>query len=295
MKRQLPQHSTDQGNATATAKPTVACLGPKGSYSHQAAVECFGSSDREIVYCSSFPEVLALVTQKEADMGMLPIENSIEGGVNASHDCLINTDLVICGEYYLPVDNVLCAAPDHQSIQRIYSHPQPLGQCRQWLLAHYPHIEQVSVSSTSEGAQRAREDKNAAAISSPFAASLYGLKVLAHHISDAADNTTRFLVVGRTPAPYQPADNINYKTSMIFVVAHEVGALSHVLSIFAAKKLNLLKIVSRPAPHKKWEYLFFVDVAGHQQQPEITEALEQVGKKTLWLKILGSYPEHPHV
>ncbi|MFH1066901.1 MAG: prephenate dehydratase [bacterium] len=291
MKRQTPQRNA----APAARKPLlIAGLGPEGSYSHQAAVKCFGSHD-QFVGCTSFPEVLDLVAQKKAHVGMLPIENSIEGGVNAAHDCLIHTDLVICGEYYLPVDNVLCAAQNHQSIQRIYSHPQPLGQCRQWLLAHYPHVEQVSVSSTSEGAHRAQTDKNAAAISSPFAASLYGLKILARRISDAEDNTTRFLVMGREPFPFKSSDKKSYKTSLLFAVAHEVGALSHILSIFASKKINLLKIASRPAPHKKWEYLFFVDVAGHQQQPALTEALNQVRKKTLWLKILGSYPEHPHV
>jgi chorismate mutase / prephenate dehydratase len=266
---------------------TVACLGPEGSYSHQAAMERFGSQTRYL-FCRSIPEVFAAISREEADTGMAPVENSIEGGVNAALDCLVHTDLVIQGESHLKIHNLLCAAPKHSTIKKIYSHPQPLGQCRQWLLAHYPNVEQIEVSSTSEGARRAQKDKHAAAIVSPLSTQIYKLKILGKNISDAMDNTTRFLILGEYPAKRAA----QCKTSMIFAVAHEVGALSAILNIFASYGLNLQKIESRPAPHKAWEYLFFVDVTGHHQDSAFAKTLTQIRRKTLWLKILGSYPTY---
>ncbi|MFZ5806554.1 MAG: prephenate dehydratase [Verrucomicrobiota bacterium] len=266
---------------------TVACLGPEGSYSHQAAMERFGSQARYL-FCRSIPEVFAAISREEADTGMAPVENSIEGGVNAALDCLVHTDLVIQGEIHLRIHNLLCASPKHGTIKRIYSHPQPLGQCRQWLLAHYPNIEQIEVASTSEGARRVQKDEHAAAIVSPLSAQIYKLKILGKNISDAMDNTTRFLILGEYPAKR----SVQCKTSLIFAVAHEVGALSAILNIFASHGLNLQKIESRPAPHKAWEYLFFVDVAGHFQDSAFAKALTQIRRKTLWLKILGSYPTY---
>lgn len=268
---------------------SIAYMGPEGSYSHQAAFERFGHN-AHYVSNRSIPEVFAMVAREEAEACVVPVENSIEGGVNATNDCLVSTNLFIIGESFLKINNVLCVTSQSKTIQRIYSHPQPLGQCRQWLLAHYPNVEQIEVSSTSEGAKRAQNDPHAAAIVSPWAAKLYKLRIVAKNISDALNNTTRFLVLSDKPAPRVA----RCKTSLIFAVAHEVGALSAILSIFAAAKLNLQKIESRPAPHKAWEYLFFVDVAGHYQQPSFEKALNQIRKKTLWLKILGSYPEQSH-
>lgn len=264
----------------------ISYLGPEASYCHQAALERFGSSDL-YVPARSIPEIFTLVDSDEADACVVPIENSIEGGVNATHDALVSTDLTICGEIYLHVKHMLMASPDAKEIKKIYAHPQSLGQCRQWLLRHYPLADLIEVSSNSAGAQRCLQDSTAAAIASSFAARHYNLTVVHQNIQDVARNLTRFLILSRTCLNKSKND----KTSLLFTVSHEVGALSHVLEYFSQNKLNLEKIESRPAAQKEWEYLFFVDVKGHSQQTNLKRALAQIRRKTLWLKILGSYPQ----
>jgi chorismate mutase/prephenate dehydratase len=269
---------------------SVGYLGPEGSYSHQAALERFGSSD-QFVPCRTIPEVFALLSCNEADACVVPVANSIEGGVSATLDMLMNTDLVICGEIYLRIRHVLAAVAAGAEIGRIYSHPQALGQCRQWLLRHCPNAEQIESSSTSQAAQLALKDPHGAAIASAFAAKLYGLKVLHTNIQDMARNQTRFLILSK----HLPAPSGSDKTSLLFSVPHEVGALNAVLKLFSDHRLNLFKIESRPAAHKEWEYLFFTDVKGHCQQAKFRKALSQIQKKTLWMKVLGSYPQaQPH-
>ncbi len=267
----------------------VAYLGPEASYCHQAALERFGSSD-QYQASPAIQEIFSMVSQGGADAGVVPIENSIEGGVNAALDTLVTTDLVICGEIFLRIRHSLLAAGANSAIKRIYSHPQALGQCRNWLMRHHPKAELIEVSSTSNGAMRAQSEKNSAAIASPFAGRFYSLKTLQQNIQDNPLNVTRFLIMGR----HQPAATTHDKTSLIFSISHEVGALGKVLRLFSEHRLNLEKIESRPANHKTWEYLFFVDVKGHCQQANLKRALAQIRKKTLWLKILGSYPQANH-
>jgi len=264
----------------------IACLGPVGTYSHQAAITRFGNGD-QYVTCRSIPEIFTIVSRGDADAGVVPIENSTEGGISASYDSLMHTDLTICGESYLKIQHAFAVGPQTKKILRICSHYQPLGQCRQWLATHHPHIPTEEASSTTEGASRASREKGTAAIVSPFAAEIYGLKILASNISDAQRNATRFLILSRE----QTAPSKNDKTSLIFAVPHRVGALGEVLQIFAKSKINLCKIESRPAPHQSWEYIFFVDIKGHVATPVVAAAFEKARKKTAWLKILGSYPE----
>ncbi|NJK93121.1 MAG: prephenate dehydratase [Blastochloris sp.] len=264
----------------------IAYLGPEASYCHQAALERFGSSDA-YVPARTIPEIFSLIQRNEADACVVPIENSIEGGVNATHDALVTTDLLICGEIYLHVRHMLMVKEGSREIRTVYAHPQSFGQCRQWLLKHLPNAELVEVSSNSAGALRVLEEPDAAAIASNFAARHYGLKILHQNIQDVTRNLTRFLILSRTA----PSRSRNDKTSLLFTVSHEVGALSHVLEFFSQNKLNLEKIESRPAMQKEWEYLFFVDVKGHSQQANLKRALSQIRRKTLWLKILGSYPQ----
>ena len=216
----------------------------------------------------------------------MPIENSTEGGVNAAHDALIHTDMQICGEIYLPIRHVLAAAEKKEKIHTIYSHPQAIGQCRNWLARNYPEAKCVEVASTSVGAQRAKMEPGSAAISSELSVKLYGLEIVSRNIQDSTKNLTRFLIIGTMI----PDSTKNDKTSLLFSVSHEVGSLNKVLGLFAKHHLNLEKIESRPSRDAQWEYLFFVDVKGHVQNPTITQALKQVGAKTLWLKVLGSYP-----
>jgi len=264
----------------------IGYLGPEGSYTHQAALERFGSSDK-FVPQRSITEVFAMLSREEADACVVPVENSIEGGVNATHDMLVATDLSICGEIYLRIRHVLVAAQTGKTIERIYSHPNALGQCRQWLLRNYPNAEQIECSSTSYGAQKVLQESNAAAIASVFAARHFGLKILHRNIQDVPRNMTRFLILSRQMPPPSGQD----KTSLLFAVSHQVGALNHVLQLFADNGLNLEKIESRPSAQKEWEYLFFVDVKGHCQQAKLKRALAPIRKQTLWLKILGSYPQ----
>ncbi len=264
----------------------ISYLGPEASYCHQAALERFGSSDTYLP-ARTIPEIFAMIQRNEADCCVVPIENSIEGGVNATHDALISTDLMICGEIYLHVKHMLMVSNECKEVKKVYAHPQSLGQCRQWLLKHYPSADLIEVSSNSAGSQKVLEDNTAAAIASQFAARHYGLKVLHQNIQDVARNLTRFLILSRTA----PSKSRNDKTSLLFTVSHEVGALSQVLEFFSQNKLNLEKIESRPAMQKEWEYLFFVDVKGHSQQANLKRALVQIRRKTLWLKILGSYPQ----
>jgi chorismate mutase / prephenate dehydratase len=264
----------------------ISYLGPEASYCHQAALERFGSSDQYLP-ARTTAEIFSMVQRNEADVCVVPIENSIEGGVNATHDALVSTDLTICGEIYLHVCHMLMALPGTRTIKKIYAHPQSLGQCRQWLLKNYPTADLVEVSSNSAGALRAMETEGSAAIASQFAARHYGLKVLHQNIQDVARNLTRFLILSRNA----PSKSRNDKTSLLFTVSHEVGALGQVLEFFSQNKLNMEKIESRPAVQKEWEYLFFVDVKGHSQQANLRRALTQIRRKTLWLKILGSYPQ----
>lgn len=266
----------------------IGYFGSEGSYCHQAATSRFGSGE---TYHGSptIPEVFALLEREEVDAAVVPVENSIEGGVNATYDMLVNTSAVICGEVYLRIRHVLAAPARAKRIESIYSHPQALGQCRQWLLQNFPQARQIEASSTTHGAQLARTQPHAAAICSPFAARAAGLKILHADIQDVPRNFTRFIILSRQI----PAASGQDKTSLLFSVSHEVGALGKILNIFSNYGINLEKIESRPAMRKEWEYHFFVDVRGHAHTDGLKKALEDVRSKTLWLKILGSYPQAP--
>jgi chorismate mutase/prephenate dehydratase len=266
----------------------IGYFGTEGSYCHQAATGRFGSGDAYLA-CPTIPEVFALLHREDIDACVVPVENSIEGGVNATYDMLVSTPAVICGEIYLRIRHVLAVPAKTKRIQTVYSHPQALGQCRQWLLKHFPEARQIDASSTSHGAHLAKAQPHAAAICSAFAARAAGLKILHTDIQDVPRNLTRFLILSRAMPPASGDD----KTSLLFSVSHEVGALGKVLRIFSDHDLNLEKIESRPAMHKEWEYHFFVDVRGHAHADGLKKALDEVRRKTLWLKILGSYPQAP--
>jgi chorismate mutase / prephenate dehydratase len=267
---------------------TVGFFGSEGSYCHQAALSRFGAGDSYLA-APTIPEVFALLDREEVDACVIPVENSIEGGVNATLDMLVQTDHKICGEICIRIRHLFMARPGTTKIKKIYSHPQALGQCRQWLLRHYPGVRQVESSSTSHGAELAAQEPGAAAIASQFAARRCELEVLHSNIQDARKNMTRFLVLNRHAAAPSGDD----KTSLLFSVSHEVGALGKILRVLSEHEINLEKIESRPAMQKEWEYLFFVDVRGHFQDETLAGALEAIRPKTLWLKVLGSYPRAP--
>jgi chorismate mutase/prephenate dehydratase len=195
---------------------------------------------------------------------------------------------VIIGELLLPIRHALMSREgDAAAIAVIYSHQQSLGQCRNYLAANFPHCRLEAAASNTAAAERAAAEPDAAAIASEAAAAPYGLRMIARNIQDSAQNTTRFLVIGRHPADRSGAD----KTTALFAVRDEVGALNQALNVFARNRINISKIESRPQRSRPWEYLFFVDVEGHREDPGLKRALAALGRKALFLKVLGSYPE----
>jgi chorismate mutase / prephenate dehydratase len=265
----------------------VAFLGPEYSYTHLAAAGRFGSS-AQFVPAESIAGVFAAIDAGQADLGVVPVENSTEGSVTLTLDLLIDTPLQIVGELMLPVRHALLSASGQRgAIRRIISHQQSLGQCRTWLAANFPHCEQEAVASNSLAAKMAAAEPSAAAIASAQAAAPYGLRVVADGIQDMAHNVTRFLVIGREAVARSGAD----KTTLIFAVPEKVGALKEALTIFARNSVNLSMIQSRPQRSRLWEYVFIVDLNGHRDDPPMRQALEALRRKALFLKVLGSYPE----
>jgi chorismate mutase/prephenate dehydratase len=265
----------------------VAFLGPEYTYSHEAARMRFGAS-AGFVAEPSIAAVFAALDTGRADFGVVPVENSTEGSVTLTLDLLIDTPLVIIGEVLLPIRHALMSREsDASAIAVIYSHQQSLGQCRSYLAANFPHCRLEAAASNTAGAERAAAEPGAAAIASEAAAAPYGLRVIARNIQDSAQNTTRFLVIGRHPAGRSGAD----KTTALFAVRDQVGALNQALNVFARNRINISKIESRPQRSRPWEYLFFVDLAGHREDPGLKRALAALARKALFLKVLGSYPE----
>jgi chorismate mutase/prephenate dehydratase len=265
----------------------VAFLGPAHTYSHEAARMRFGSS-AEFAAQASIAAVFAALDTGRADFGVVPVENSSEGSVTLTLDLLIDTPLVIIGEVLLPIRHALMSREgDPAAIAVIYSHQQSLGQCRNYLAANFPHCRLEAAASNTAAAERAAAEPGAAAIASEAAAAPYGLRVIARNIQDSAQNTTRFLVIGHNPAGRTGSD----KTTALFAVRDQVGALNQALNIFARNRINISKIESRPLRSRPWEYLFFVDVEGHREDAGLKRALAALERKALFLKVLGSYPE----
>jgi chorismate mutase / prephenate dehydratase len=265
----------------------VAFLGPEHTYSHDAARERFGAS-AEFVPQTSIGAVFQAVESGHSDLGVVPVENSTDGSITLTLDLLIDTPLVIVGEILLPVRHALLSRDgERDAIRRIVSHQQSLAQCRGYLSANYPNCATEAVVSNALAAKIAAEDASCAAIASTGAAEAYGLKVIAENVQDLASNTTRFIVMGTRGAERSSAD----KTTVLFAVADKVGALHQVLSLFARNAINISKIESRPLRSRPWEYLFFVDLNGHREDPKLKRALAALERKALFLKVLGSYPE----
>lgn len=273
------------GSISINRIPRIAYLGPQDSFTHLAALKKFGAS---VKYrdCASITEVFAEVEKSRADYGVVPIENSIEGAVNHTLDMFVDSELVICSEILLNVSHNLLANCTLNKVRKVYSNSQVFGQCRQYLDTNLTNVELVGVSSTSRAALLASKESNSAAIASNLAAAHYGLKILAESIEDVSSNVTRFLVLGKTYAGKTDTD----KTSIMFSIKDRVGALHDMLVPFKRYGINLTKIESRPSKRKVWEYYFFVDMIGHSQDRDVKKALEELSKRCIFLKILGSYP-----
>lgn len=267
---------------------SVAYLGPEGTYSQAASLKHFGHGAR-LSPTQTIEEVFHEVEADRVKYGVVPIENSTEGGVNQTLDCFMATDLTICGEIELPIHHCLMSrAADLSEVKRIYSHQQSLAQCRVWLNTHAGRIERIAVNSNSEAARRAAEDPNAAAIAGETAAELYQLSILVPHIEDNAHNTTRFAVLGKQDVPATGRD----KTSLLLSAArsNHSGALLHLLQPFSDNNINLTRIESRPSRQNIWEYVFFIDLEGHVSDPEVIDAMQALSEHASLVKNLGSYP-----
>lgn len=265
---------------------TTAVLGPAGTFSESAARHHFGSA-MHINCHSTIDEVFRTVEQGQADFAVVPIENSVEGGVSATYDCLLTTPLSICGEVFLPIHhNLLAKQEDVSEIEVIYAHTQALGQCRRWLDQHLPRVHRVAVASNAEAAKRASLEDGAAAIASDVAADIYGLSVLRENIEDQADNTTRFLVLSRRQTPISGND----KTCLLLSCRNRPGALFHLLSPLLEHNLDMSKIESRPSKIGLWEYVFFIDLRGHQDDEIVGKALADIKSEAGLFKNLGSFP-----
>jgi chorismate mutase / prephenate dehydratase len=266
----------------------VAFLGPEGTFTQAAVFTHFGHSVRALPL-ASIDEVFHEVEAGNADFGVVPIENSTEGTINHTLDRFLASPLKICGEVELRIRHHLMGAMTSLArIERVCSHPQSLAQCRVWLEEHLPGVEQVPVSSNAEGARRARDERGSAAIAGETAAEVYGLKVLAAEIEDRADNTTRFLVLGRKLFTPSGAD----RTTLLVSVGHtdEAGALYRLLEPLARHKVSLTRIESRPSRRRKWDYVFFIDFEGHADEPHVRRALAALKRRASLFRVLGSYP-----
>lgn len=265
----------------------VACLGPEGTFTQQAAFRHFGHAVRTRL-ASTVEDIFSQVERGEVPYGVVPVENSTEGVVAVTLDRFLNSPLVIAGEVLLRIHHCLLARrPELSAITEVRAHQQSLAQCRQWLDHHLPGIPRTAVGSNAEAARMAAETPGLAAIAGVSAASIYALSCLAEDIEDEPNNTTRFLVIGQNPVGPTTAD----KTSLLIAIPNDPGRLYGVLEPFARHGISLSKIESRPSRRDVWDYVFFVDVDGHQQDDSLARALGEIRGRVTLLKVLGSYPK----
>ncbi len=269
----------------------IGFLGPKGTFTHQAALEFFPKAGSKFIPRKSIIEIFENVEKGIMEYGVIPIENSLQGTVRETLDLLIEKNLMIYGELELRIVQNLITIPgaDIEHIQRVYSHPQAFGQARSWLKANLPGAEIINTNSTAEAIKivRERNQKENAAMGTKFACDVYGLKVLSSHIEDHPSNYTRFLVISTQQNELR---NENVKTSIVYVTKHKPGALYRVLELFAKANINLLKIESRPRRKGRWEYIFLMDFVGDKSDSKVQEVLNKMEKNVIWYKVLGTYP-----
>jgi chorismate mutase/prephenate dehydratase len=263
----------------------IAYLGPEATFTHQAAIQRFGSS---LNYSpqKTIADVFTEVSKNRADYGVVPVENSTEGVVTHTLDMFVDSDLKVVAQIVMPIQHCLLSRSARDAIKKLYIHPQTLAQCRVWLHRNFPQAEIIETSSNARSAEFAAKDKHSGAIAGTLAAEKYKLPVIESDIQDSSANATRFLVLGRKCPPPSGRD----RTSIMFSIADKVGALHNALAPFRRYKLNMTKIESRPSKRKAWEYFFFVDCDGHREDRKVAKALELLGQHCSFVKVLGSYP-----
>lgn len=265
---------------------TVAFLGPQGSFSEQAALEHFGHAVTRL-RCDSFDEVFRAVEAGQADVGMVPVENSTEGAINRTLDLLLNSPLRVLGERSIKIHhNLLTKSGTLDGVTRVMAHPQALAQCQAWLTQHLPGLTRDAASSNGEAARMASIDPAVAAIAGDTAAHAWELQAVHAGIQDDPQNRTRFLAVGAI----ETLATGNDKTSIILAVPNRAGAVYDMLAPLAANGVTMTRFESRPARTGQWEYYFYVDVLGHRDEPAVAQALTELKQQVAFFKVLGSYP-----
>jgi chorismate mutase/prephenate dehydratase len=264
----------------------VAYLGPEGTFSQMASRRLFGLQAR-YRDCATIDAVFEAVQSKDVTYGVVPFENSSEGAVSTTSDALLEGGLLIRQEYVLPISHCLLShATSLSSIKAVYSHPQALAQCRNWIAKHLPRAQVMQTSSTAAAAREAHSDDRAAAIGADIAAELHDVPILRSRLQDRPENATRFVVIAHEDAPPSGRD----RTTLAFGVAHTKGALRRVLTDFESAGVNLTRIESRPSRKAPWQYVFLVDVEGHRTDPALVAALRHAKRSAAFLKVIGSYP-----
>jgi chorismate mutase/prephenate dehydratase len=269
-------------------KVKVAFQGERGAYSEGAVYTFFGD-EADVKPCRDLTEVFNSVDKQEAQFGVVPVENSLEGSVNQTYDLFLTHNLKVSGEIIIRISHCLIANPSTslEAVKTVYSHPQALAQCRRFLERLGRDLIPTYDTAGSVKMLKEKGLKDAAAVASEKAAEIYEMKILAREIEDNPTNYTRFFVLSKNDAAMTGRD----KTSIIFAAAHTPGSLYHALGEFAKRNINLTKIESRPTKQKAWEYNFYLDFEGHRSEKRCVEALEALGKSGAFLKILGSYPK----
>jgi chorismate mutase/prephenate dehydratase len=268
----------------------IGFLGPLGTFSHLASVRKFGSSV-EHVPLADISSVFEEVIRGHIDYGLVPVENSLHGGVIDTLDAFLHSSAKICAEVRITVHHNLLAREPWEKIRTIYSKPEVFSQCRKWLTAVAKDRDVQPAASTSHAAELAASQPSVAAIGTTLAGELYGLRMLFENIEDNPDNETRFLVIGREPARKSGDD----KTAIMFTTAHKPGALAEVLDVFKENGINLTDIEKRPSKKVNWEYYFFIDAQGHADEAGMRKAIEEAKQHCLQLTVLGSYPRAQEV
>jgi len=264
----------------------VAYLGPQGTFSEMALAKQFGASV-QAQPCGSIDEVFRAAETGAAQYAVVPVENSTDGAIGRTLDLLLATPLKICAEVVLRVQqNLMAKGASMKAIRKVYSHPQSLAQCHGWLSQHLPGVQRVPQASNAEAARMAAKEKSAAAIGPEIAAERYRLKVLARAIEDDPRNRTRFLVLGSQDSGPSGSD----RTSLVMTTHNRPGSLHELIASFSTHGVNMTRLESRPARTGQWEYYFYVDIEGHQQDPKAAKALAELRDKAPFVKIFGSYP-----
>lgn len=265
----------------------IAFLGPEGTFTQSASLKHFGHSVTTVPL-GAIDEVFREVESGAAHYGVVPVENSTEGVINHTLDMFLDSSLSISGEVELRIhQHLLSDEKDIANIKCVYSHQQSLAQCREWLDANLPNVERIAVASNAEAARLSKQDPQSAAIAGEVASQIYQLATLVNNIEDDPDNTTRFLIIGKSNTRPGGQD----KTSMLLSTPNKSGALHRLLEIFAKHNISMTRIESRPSRRGMWDYVFFIDIEGHRLDKHIKSALDDLEQETTILKVLGSYPK----